>query len=438
MNKRVLRLAVPNIISNISIPLLGMIDMALLGHLPGEEYLGAVALGTMIFNLLYWGFGFLRMGTSGFAAQALGRRDFTETLHIVARGLLVALSGALLLIILQLPIRQLSFYLLNASKQVEALAASYFNIRIYAAPATIGLYVFTGWFIGMQNARSPMVVTILVNILNMAFNVLFIYVLDFTSDGVAWGTLIAQYTGLFVAIGMFIRYYRRLFRYWTRQGLLKLQAFKHFFMVNRDIFIRTLCLIAVFTFFTSKSAATNDRILAVNSLLLQYFMFFSYLIDGFAFAAEALVGKAYGAGNLPMLKRSVRIIFTWGLALGAGFSVLYLLLGEPILHLLTSQEDLLNLGRKYLWWVAFIPLISFSSFVWDGIYIGATASVSMRNTMLLATVGIYFPLYFALRNALGNDALWLAFVLFLASRGIFQTLFARRAIWHPIQNRLKS
>ena len=428
MNRHILRLAVPNIISNISIPLLGLADMALLGHLGSEVYLGAIAVGSMVFNILYWGFGFLRMGTSGFAAQAYGRRHFTESLQVLARALLVAWGGALLLVVLQVPIRWAGFSLLDASPEVERWAASYFSIRIFAAPATIGLYAFTGWFIGMQDVRSPMFVSILVNVLNIGLNVLFVFGLGLKSDGVAWGTLMAQYTGLLAALWIFRRYYGRLLPYWDPRGLWLRTAFVRFFKVNSDIFLRTLCLIFVFTYFTSSSAASNNLVLAANTLLLQFFMFFSYLIDGFAYAAEALTGKAIGAKNQALLKRSVHLLFVWGIALAVIFTAIYGGLHRQILQLLTSQEDVLQVAYQYGAWVVAIPLLSFASFIWDGVYIGATASRAMRNTMLIATLGVFVPVEFFLAQTLGNHALWLALTGFLLARGLAQTVWARWAI----------
>ncbi len=295
MNRRILDLAIPNIISNITVPLLGMVDMALMGHLENKAYIGAVAVGSMIFNFIYWAFAFLRMSTSGFVAQAFGRRNFGEVMLNLARPLGLAVLAGLGLIALQWPIALLGFHIIESSAEVEILARQYYHIRIFAAPATIGLYAFTGWFIGMQNTRIPMVIAIAINLINIGISVLFVRGMGMGASGVALGTLIAQYCGLLMAI-LFLRgYYKKLFSYFRKEHLFERVALWKFFHVNKDIMIRTLCLILALSFFTAKSAARGDTILAVNSLLLQFFMFFSFFIDGYAHAAEALTGRFIGA-----------------------------------------------------------------------------------------------------------------------------------------------
>ncbi len=428
MNNRILRLAVPNIISNITIPLLGMVDMGLMGHLGDERYIGAVAVGSMIFNFIYWGFSFLRMGTSGFVAQDYGRRYFTGVMLTLSRALLVAGAGGVLLILLQKPISMLSFFIIDSSSEVEVLARQYFHIRIFAAPATIGLYALTGWFIGMQNARFPMMITIMVNILNLGFNLLFIKVFGMTSDGVALGTVIAQYSGLATGLFLLHKYYRRIFHYNMPSLVLKKKALLRFFNVNRDIFIRTLCLIFSLSFFTAKSASTGDTILAVNSLLLQYFMFYAYFVDGFAYAAEALSGRYYGAGNRGRLKESIRLLFRWGGGIALVFTITYLSGGRYLIYLLTNNETVISTAMTFFPWIILIPVITFPAFIWDGIYIGTTASVAMRNAMVISTVAVFLPAYYLLEPVLGNHGLWLAFMLFMVSRGVSLTAMAKRAV----------
>lgn len=428
-NRRILDLAIPNIISNITIPLLGMVDLALLGHLNSEIYIGAIALGGMIFNFLYWGFSFLRMGTSGFTAQFYGQRNLPATTTVLGRALVVGVGGGLLLVILQQPIAWLSFGLIEGSADVEQLAASYFFIRIWAAPATIGLYALTGWFIGMQNARTPMFIAIIINVLNIIFNVTFVFGFGMKSDGVALGTLLAQYTGFFAGLYFLFRYYKKVLRHFVWRSLFEFSELKRFFAVNQDIFIRTFCLIAVFTFFTSKSAETDDTILAINTLLLQFFTFFSFFMDGFAYAGESLVGKYIGAQNSPLLKRTVRNLFRWGLGITLAVTVVYAAGGNLFLRLLTNSETLISGSMAFFPWVIAIPLAGFASFLWDGIYIGATASKAMRNAMLLATGIVFFPVWLLLSPYIGNHSLWLALVLFLFARGLFQSVMASKAIF---------
>ncbi len=429
MNRRILKLAIPNIVSNVTVPLLGAVDLALMGHLENKVYIGAVALGSMIFNFIYWGFGFLRMSTSGFVAQAFGQRDFTTVMINLARPLTLAILTGLGLILLQLPIAALGFWIVESSAEVEFFARQYFHIRVMAAPATIALYAFTGWFIGMQNTRLPMVIAISVNVFNIVLSVFFVRVMGMAADGVAIGTVIAQYLGLLLAVFFLRKYYKRFFRYFNRKLLWERTAMARFLHVNKNIFIRTLCLIIALSFFTIRSAAAGDTILAVNSLVLQYFMFFSFLIDGYAHAAEALTGRFVGANNREALRQCIRLLFAWGGGIAAAFTLIYLLGGGLILQLLTSNPEIIAEAKPYLFWTVVIPLISFAAFIWDGIYIGATASVQMRNAMLLSTLLVYFPAYYLLQAHFGNHALWLAFVLFLLARGVTLGLMAPGAVY---------
>lgn len=427
MNRRILNLAIPNVISNITVPLLGIVDLTMMGHLGSEVYIGAIAVGGMIFNFIYWGFSFLRMGTSGFTAQAFGRNDNTEIIGILARALMVALAGALLLIMLQFPIERLSFRIINSSREVEQFASSYFYIRIWAAPATISLYAFTGWFIGMQNARVPMMVAIMINLLNIGFNLLFVYVFDLKSDGVAYGTLMAQYCGLALSILFFRKYFRGYLGWFRRETLLERAALLEFFRVNKDIFIRTLALIFTMSFFTARSAQTNDTILAVNTLLFQFFIFFSYFIDGFANAGEALTGRYIGAGQRGNLLRAIRLIFYWSAGISLAFMVFNAVGGAFVLALMTSNQDIITEAAPYLFWIVLIPPVSFVAFIWDGVYIGATASGWLRNAILLA-LAFFLASYYPAYNLFGNHGLWFALLLFLAVRSVYLSWHLKKII----------
>lgn len=434
MNRRILQLAVPNIISNITVPLLGMVDLGLMGHLGSDDYIGAIALGTMIFNFIYWGFAFLRMGTSGFTAQEYGRRDLSESIHIFARALLIALGSGAFLLLFQWPLKELAFTLISAETRVELLANEYFRMRIWAAPATLSLYVFYGWYIGMQNARLPMIIAITVNIVNILANVFFVKVLHMDVRGVALGTVIAQYSGLALAAFFLLRYYRKLLVRLLRERILNTARMVAFMRVNSEIFIRTFCLVLVFTFFTARSAAADvgddtEKILAVNTLLMQFFMFFSYLIDGFAYAAEALTGKYVGARSPAYLRRVIRLLFIWGLGIGLGFTLIYGLGKEGILGLLTNNVAVKEAARPYFIWITLVPLISFSAFLLDGIFIGATAGKEMRNAMLISTFVFFFLPFYLLRGSLGNHALWLAFSLFMIARSGTMALWLNRAVY---------
>mgnify|MGYP006283255333 FL=1 len=434
MNRRILNLAVPNIISNVTIPLLSMVDISLVGHLDENSklHIGAISLGTMLFNFIYWGFSFLRMGTSGFTAQAYGKRNFQESMLVLSRAFSVAIGGAVLLIALQYPIAKLGFTILDGSKEVEMLAREYFFIRIWAAPATIGLYALTGWFIGMQNAKIPMTIAIFVNALNIGFNVLLINYFGMNSDGVALGTVIAQYCGLILALTIFFRKHHSLLKYWSYKAMVEIKALKLFFSVNRNIFIRTICIILVMSFFTAKSADIGDTTLAVNSVLLQFFMFFSFVMDGFAYAAEALTGRFFGEHSKEKLIKAVKLLFKWGIGFALLFSIIYITLGDKILLLLTDNQEVLDYSKSFIYWVWAIPLITFAAFLWDGIFIGATASKSMRNAMLVSTLVFFLPASYLLIGPLGNHGLWIAFLLFQLSRGIVQSFMSRRTIFYKL------
>lgn len=431
MNKKILRLAIPNIISNISVPLAGMIDLALMGYLKTEavNYVSAIALGGMIFNFVYMSFVFLRMTTTGFTAQSYGRKKFEESVITLSRSLLVALTAGILIIALQIPIERLAFSLIKTEPEIRELTRQYFHIRVWAAPATIGLYSILGWFIGMQNAKSPMVVSIMVNLLNLGLSALFILGFGMKSDGVAFGTMIAQYCGLFTALFILIKYYKKLFKYWSLKQMRHLKELFAFFNVSKDILIRTLCIISVFTFITSQSAAINKNILAVNALLLQFLLFFSYMIDGFAYAAEALVGKYIGARDKKSLIICIKRLSIFGLGLAFIFSIIYLIARENILYILTNNPQIIETAKEYIIWTIILPIAAFGAFLWDGIYIGATASKAMRNAVLLSVFVIFFPVYLISYPIIGNHGLWLALILFLFTRGFFLWLMAPKAIY---------
>ncbi|MEZ5195614.1 MAG: MATE family efflux transporter [Bacteroidales bacterium] len=429
MNKQILRLAIPNIISNITVPLLGMVDLAILGHLESEKYIGAIALGGLIFNFIYAIFSFLRMGTSGFTAQAFGEKNKQEMILMFGRSMFFALFGGILIILLQVPIDLFSFYLIDGSAQVEVLASQYFYIRIYAAPASLGILALSGWFIGMQNAKIPMYIAIFINVINVAANLMFVYGFGMKSDGVAYGTVIAQYSGLFVGLSLFMIRYGDYFHYWQNSEFFNWKKLKRFFRVNGDIIIRTLCLIFSFAFFTAESAKTNDTILAVNTVLLQYLFVFSYITDGFAHAAEALVGRYVGANDKGRLKAVIRKLFVWGFALSLIFSFTYLVGGDQMLYILTDNLVVIHAAQPYLFWLGLVPVLTFAAFIWDGVYIGATASGAMRNALLVSTFLIFLPAYYLLIRPMGNQGLWLAMMLFMVSRGVLLTLFSGKHIY---------
>lgn len=424
MNKEILRLAIPNIISNISVPLLSTVDTALMGRL-SEVHIGAVGVGAMIFNFMYWNFGFLRMGTTGMTAQAYGRRSDAAIVHTLGRALLVVVTLALLLIVLQRPLGQISFFLMNINAEQEVLVRAYFYIRIWAAPATLGLYAFMGWFFGMQNAIFPLILTVFINVVNILLSYFFVRVVGMEVEGVAWGTLIAQYAGLLLAVVLFLMRYRRYLNALQRKALIYWQELQQFLSVNLDIFIRTLCLTFAFGFFYSQSAAEGELILAANVILLQFVNWMSYGVDGFAFASESLVGKYAGREDQFRTSQAIRLSFFWGMGVALCFSLLYGFGGSALLHVYTNQEDVLMATRPFLFWMILFPVLSTPSYLWDGIFIGLTASKAMRNTMLMA-ISVYLLTYLLIGRSWGNHGLWLTMLLFMMARGVFQQIFFYR------------
>lgn len=427
MNKRILGLAVPSIISNITVPLLGLVDVSIVGHLGSATYIGAIAVGGMLFSMIYWIFGFLRMGTSGLTAQAYGRRDLAEVILLFVRSLGIAFGLALLLILLQCPILKVAFTLIDATPAIEELASLYFRICIWGAPAVLGLYSFAGWFVGMQNSRFPMYIAIIQNVVNIVASLFFVFVWNRGVAGVAMGTLVAQYAGLLMASLLWYGYYRRLWQKLNWQMLTDYEAMRSFFILNRDIFFRTLCLVAVTTYFTSRGAEQGDIILAVNTLMMQLFTLYSYIMDGFAYAGEALTGRYVGAHNQADLRRMIRTLFAWGIGLALAFTLLYGIGGSSFLGLLTNEQEVLNASSDYFYWVLAIPLAGMAAFLWDGIYIGATASRQMLYSMLVASVS-FFILQRIFQQQMGNHALWMAFIAYLFLRGLVQTGLARKVL----------
>ncbi len=419
MNKRILRLAIPNILSNLSVPLVGIVDIALMGHQNASAYIGAIALGSTVFTFIYAGLLFLRMGTSGFTAQNRGARNIPESFLILGRSLGLAFIFGILLILLQQPISWLAFSFLNASPEVKTIAEIYFQTRIWAAPATLGLYAITGWYIGMQNAKTPMWITLAVNMVNIVFSLVFILVFDMEAKGVALGTVIGQYSGFVIAGFLLSKHKIRMQLFWKLKSLLDIKAMKTFMDVNKNILIRSLLLTGSFYFFNAKSAGLGDDILAVNSLLLQFLWMFSYFIDGFAFAAEALIGRYIGAKDNNRLMLSIKKLFTWGASISFVVSFIYLIFNRQIIMLLTDQAAVIELSKDFRVWIILLPVISFPAFVWDGIFIGATAGKALRNAMLISVVIIFIPAIFIFPDIWQNHGMWAALSLFMFARGFF-------------------
>ena len=427
MNKRILQLAVPSIISNITVPLLGLVDVAIVGHIGDAAYIGAIAVGSMLFNVIYWLFGFLRMGTSGMTSQALGRRDLAEVLRLLVRSLSIGVGIGVLFFVLQKWLIGCGLWAMSPETDVVELARRYCYVCIWGAPAVLGLYGFTGWFIGMQNTRIPMMVSLTQNVVNIIASLLLVFVCGMTVEGVALGTVIAQWWGFLMACLFYRFHYRRLSKYDYRRHLFAAEPLKQFFSLNKDIFLRTLCLVAVNLFFTAAGSRESTIVLAVNTLLMTLFTIFSYFMDGFAYAAEALSGKYYGARNMGAFREVVRRTMGFGAVVAVGFTLLYIVGGENFLSLLTNDKQVIAASGEYFWWAVLIPLSGMSAFVFDGIFVGITQSKSMLCSTGVASAS-FFGLFFGLHPFWGNHALWLAFILYLLLRGIVLFVIYRKKL----------
>ena len=403
INKDILKLAIPSILANITVPLVGMVDIAVAGHLDTSAamMIGGIAIGTMLFDLLYWNFGFLRVGTGGLTAQAYGRGDRKECAKILTRALGISIACALVLIAIQWIFVKAAFLVVECSPEVRTLATRYFFIRIWAAPATLSLMALKGWFIGMQDSVSAMVVDLVVNGMNILMSV--VLALGFNIGGwhyegmgfagIAAGTVAAQYSGFLTALVILaFRYIKSTFAYMDSDDLksvFKGSETKRFFVMNADLFVRSLCFIAIYIGFTVISARYGDVLLAVSSIMMKLLMIFSYFTDGFAYAGEALTGRYIGAKDAPMVRQTVRWTFVWSMGIAVIFMGIYHFAGVPMLKMMTSDMTVVTAARDFLPWLLLMPVIGCAAFTWDGIYIGATASKAIRNSMLWAVVAFF-------------------------------------------------
>ena len=463
LNKQIVRLAVPSILANITIPLVGLVDTAIVGHISNAAAIGGIAIGTMLFDLLYWNFGFLRVGTSGMTAQAYGKEcqmsdvrcqmlDVRckkvesqesrvecgeETSRLLKQSLTIAGGAALLIWTIQWFFVTAVLAVVPCSAEVAEMAKNYFYVRIWAAPATLSLMAFKGWFIGMQDTRSPMAVDILVNVVNMVASYLLAVHTPLGVVGVAWGTLIAQYSGLILAFAL-LAYRYRIRLSWREMGWDK--ELQSFMRLNGNIFIRSLCFMVVYVGFTSIAGYYGDTELAVSSILMKLFMLFSFFVDGFAYAGEALVGKIIGEGKgkddvrctmydvrCTELERCVRLLFRWSMGVGLFFTLIYALWGEECIGLLTDDHDVLAASIRYMGWLIAMPIISTLAFMWDGIYVGATAGKQIRNAMIYAAIAFVIS-YAGLHTVWGVQALYVAYFAHLLARVVYLSIGWKRVL----------
>jgi MATE family multidrug resistance protein len=421
------RIAAPMILSNISVPLLGMVDTGVTGHLDSPAYLGAVAIGGTIFTFLYLGMNFLRMGTTGIAAQNYGAGDYDALRVSLGQALIVSFGIALVILLLQAPIGAVSLALLGGGAETQAHAATYFYIRVWSAPGTLANYALIGWFLGLQNARVPLYVFLTINLTNIVLDLLFVIVLGMDVDGVALASVIAEYTGLALGVTFVLRELRRHPGHWIRERLTKLSAYMAFFSVNANLFVRTMALMFTFAFVTAQGARLGPAILAANALLMNFQNLTSLGLDGIAHAAEAMVGKAVGKKDKRELQETVALTLRWSLYFSAGFTALYVVAGPLIVRILTDLPDVRATAMTYLPWLIASPLISVWCFLYDGVYVGMTRAREMRNIMVVSTFGVFLPLWFV-SQPLGNHGLWFALMGFMASRGIGMHLGYRKAM----------
>ena len=436
LNSQILRLAIPSIMANITIPLVGIVDTAIVGHIANATYIGGIAIGTMLFDLLYWNFGFLRVGTSGMTAQAYGRGDGVECARLLTQSVSIALIGAVVLWLIQWLFVTAVLAIVPCSTEVAAFAREYFFIRIWAAPATLSLMAFKGWFIGMQDTVSPMITDIVVNVVNMTVSYVLAVYTPLGALGVAYGTLVAQFTGLLLALVICLFKYKTVVQEIVRQlcdkaiRLFGDKEMKRFMSLNANLFVRSLCFMVVYVGFTSLASQYGDVELAVSTIMMKLFMLFSYFVDGFAYAGEALVGKEWGASRSlasspHRLVRIVRLLFAWSLGVGLLFTLLFAVWSEECYLAMTNDMEVLSRLGDYTLWLIAMPLVSTLAFMWDGVYAGATAGKQIRNAMIYAALG-FVTCYLATYWWLGIQGLYIAYFAHLVARVVYLTAAWKR------------
>lgn len=421
IDKEILRIALPAIVANVTIPLLGLIDLTIAGHLGNTAFIGAMSVSAMMFNITYWNFGFLRMGTSGITAQAYGSGDVSALRGALLRACTLAAIIALGIVALQYPLQWLTLKIIGPSDGVLALARQYFYIVIWGAPAVLIMMAVKGWFLGMQDSKSAMHISICVDSLNVVASLIAVFVLKMGFVGIAVGTLVAEYIGLIYSAVLIFSKHRNMLRGASLKEVMQTEGMTRMMRVNSHIFFRSFCMIVVTLSFVSIGARSGDLILAANAIIMQLYILFSYFMDGIAFAGEALVGRFVGEGNTPRRHNCIKRLMLWGLAVAIVYLAAYTLLPQQIFTLLTDDADVVHTAIDYRWWCAAIPLASMAAFVWDGVFIGQTDTRGMLITVAIASAA-FFAIYFGLPVPTGNNRLWLAFIAFLALRSIVQTI----------------
>ena len=416
-HRSVLTVAVPIMLSNVSEPLIGVVNTAVIGQLKEPYYIGAIAVGALIFSFIFWGFGFLRLSTGGLSAQALGAGDRTELVAVLIRALMIGLGAGLGLVLLSPLIRDAAFDLVGGSEEIRAHGETYFNYRIFAAPAALANYCVMGWFIGQSRAKLAFVVQLFLNLTNMALSAFFVLGLGMTSDGVGLAALIAEWSAVTLALVLAAVILRGMGAHISWPRILDPVRFKRTLLMNGDVMIRTLCLVFAFTFFTARGARAGDVIVAANAVLLNLFEVSAYLIDGFAYASEALVGQSVGARNRGRFRAAVWLTSVWAMVLGVICSLVIWFFGTALVDLMTLSPEVRETARAYLPWVAVSPVLGVICFQFDGIFTGAMATKDMRN-MMIVSLGVFLLAWWMLEGRYGNHGLWAALNIFFIARGV--------------------
>ncbi len=424
MNRDILRLALPSVISNITVPLLSLVDIAIMGHIGDATYLAAISVGAMIFNVMYWVLGFLRMSTSGLTSQALGRGDKAYISMMFTRSIRNAIILGAIIVILCFPLRHAMLWAFQVGEDTRQIVTSYFNTCILGAPAVLMSFALNGWLIGMQDTKTPMMVAISQNVTNIILSLLFVFALKMNVCGVALGTMLSQWTATVILFLLARKRHQGYAVLLKKKEMPSEDTGKSFSTLNLQIFLRTLCLVAVNMYFTSAGSAQGVVILSVNTLLMTFFTIFSYIMDGFAFAGEALGGKYYGAGDIRSMRLLHRHLIMWGVILVVAFTSVYALGGHHLLALLTSDKMVIEASVPYFRFALLIPVCGVMAFLYDGLFIGMTRAMSMLTSCFIAT-SAFFAIYLTMRNTLGNDALWYAFLTYLLMRGILLAVMFR-------------
>ena len=439
LNKEILRLSIPAIISNITVPILGLSDTTISGHLGSELYIGAIAVGTMMFNVVFWLFGFLRMGTTGLTAQAYGARDNDECRKLLVRACALGLIIGVVILLLHIPIRWLLLLLISPEGQVADDASDYFNICIWGAPALLFNMAVMGWFLGVQNTVVPMIISVSVNIVNIILSLCFVFLFDMGFEGVAYGTMISNWVGVGIAILYVLKFYEWRFPKICRTDILQLSDMGRFFKINTDIMFRSACIMAVSLTVTSIGAQLGALTLAANAIIMQFFILFSYFMDGFAFAAEALSGKFVGARDLHNLKRVINRLLLWALGVASVFTIIYIGGYKFIVSFITNEENVIATVDKYSLWLKLIPLVTVAAFIYDGIYIGLTATRQMLiatflSAMAFLSICFIHPFGGNLIDLPQNHTLWIAFLTYLLLRGVMLGFYTKRLLKNIVKS----